>query len=108
MRNNFIQIWYHFTFSQQEALLVLLYDDDARYVMNDYFKRMQDKQRDDMMHYYHYKKMQDEKRKDEEARKNGTIPARSDSLGRKLAKGLGVIIALGAILIILRALFNMM
>lgn len=77
--------------------------------MHDYFKRMQDKQHDDMMHYYHNKKMQDEKkRNEEEARKNGTIPRRRNSLGRRVAKGLGVIIAIGAIIILLRFLFNMM
>lgn len=77
--------------------------------MRDYFKRMQDKQHDDMMHYYHNKKIQDEKkRNEEEAEKYGTIPRTGSSLGRRIAKGLGVIILIGVIIVLLRFLFNAM
>lgn len=77
--------------------------------MHDYFKRMQDKQRDDMMHYYHNKKMQEEKKRNkEEAGKYGTIPPTRNSLARRIAKGLGVIILIGVIIVLLRFLFNVM
>jgi hypothetical protein len=62
-----------------------------------------------MSHAYHYKKMQDEKkRKEEEVRKYGTVTPRADSLGRKLAKVLAGILVIGAIIVLLRFLFNVM
>jgi len=69
--------------------------------MHDVFERMR-KQQEDMGHYYHYKKMQDERRREQQARKNGIITPRPSSLGQKVAKALGVIIAFGAIIIILK------